>query len=135
MPAVISPQSRCRFGLARGDVTPPVGIYHRMWGAATHDRSTGVHRPLTATAMDFRPLESDADEQIVVALDHCLLWAREMDALTRAVCAGAGLAAERLVVAFSHTHGAGLMGLERAALPGGDLIEPYLDALGGKVAE
>jgi hypothetical protein len=33
-------------------------------------------------------------------------------------------------VVFSHTHGAGLMGLDRAALPGGDLIPPYLQGLG-----
>ena len=35
----------------QADITPPVGIYHRMWGAALHDRATGVHRPLMATAM------------------------------------------------------------------------------------
>src|SRR5436309_15594055 len=103
MPAVICPQSRCRLGLARADVTPPVGIYHRMWGAATHDRSTGVHRPLTATALVFRPLdEADAGEQVVVALDHCLLWAREMDALVAAVGGRTGLAAEQILVALSH---------------------------------
>ena len=45
------PQSFCRAGVARRDITPPVGIYHRMWGAATHERSTGVHRPLKATAL------------------------------------------------------------------------------------
>ncbi len=131
---MIGSQSRCDFGLARCDVTPPVGIYHRMWGAATHDRSTGVHRPLTATALVFRPL-AGTDEMVVVALDHCLLSAREMDALLTAVCGRTGLATERLVVAFSHTHGAGLMGLERAGLPGGDLIAPYLDDLGVKMAE
>ena len=54
MSRVLTPQSRCRFGIARCDVTPPVGIYHRMWGAATHDRATGVHRPLSATAVDWR---------------------------------------------------------------------------------
>ena len=43
------PQSRCLIGVSRADVTPPVGIYHRMWGAAKHDKATGVHRPLTIT--------------------------------------------------------------------------------------
>ena len=55
MPFLETPQSRCRLGLARVDVTPPVGIYHRMWGAASHDRATGVHRALTATALVFQP--------------------------------------------------------------------------------
>jgi hypothetical protein len=44
------PTTHCRFGVARRDVTPPVGIYSRSWGAATHDVAEGVHRPLTATA-------------------------------------------------------------------------------------
>src|SRR5205809_7772519 len=48
---VDTPQTRCRAGVARGDITPPVGIYHRMWGAATHDRATAVHRPLLATLL------------------------------------------------------------------------------------
>ena len=51
MNPVNTPQSRCRVGIAGGDITPPVGIYHRMWGAATHDRATAVHRPLLATLL------------------------------------------------------------------------------------
>jgi hypothetical protein len=139
MPHVDSPQSRCRFGIARCDITPPVGIYHRMWGAAAHDRSTGVHRPLTATAIAFRPLDPERDhagddEQVLVALDHCLLWANEMQALQRAVCQSANLQHERLTVTFSHTHAAGLMGLERERLPGGELIRPYLAEMARRVA-
>ena len=62
MPHVDTPQSVCLLGVARCDVTPPVGIYHRMWGAATHDRATGVHRPLTATALVFRPAHPAAGD-------------------------------------------------------------------------
>jgi hypothetical protein len=138
MPIVDTPQSLCRFGLARCDVTPPVGIYHRTWGAATHDRATGLHRPLTATALVFQaPGEAPlaATEQVLVAVDHCLLWAAEMEALLGVVTAKTGLGREQLVVAFSHTHAAGLMGLERCNLPGGDLIAPYLERLAAQVAE
>src|SRR5262249_40690402 len=114
-----------------------VGIYHRMWGAATHERATGVHRPLTATALIFRAAQgtigSDT-EQIVVALDLCLLWAKEMDDLLGAISAGVGVPRAQIAVTFSHTHAAGLMGLERQNLPGGDLIAPYLSSLGQKVA-
>jgi hypothetical protein len=130
--AVEFPQSRCQAGVARGDITPPVGIYHRMWGAATHDRSTGVHRPLTATVLY---LENPAgttdatDVRVLVALDHCLLGHAEMTDLLNRVAADAGIPGESIVVLFSHTHGAGLMGLERQSLPGGDLIPGYLDEL------
>jgi hypothetical protein len=170
MPHVDTPQSNCGLGVARCDVTPPVGIYHRMWGAATHDRSTGVHRPLTATVLvlcaDGRSV-GRVTEQVIVALDHCVLWGQEMDAFLAAVCRptrtapvsrgplpplgaplaggpprlgtekdvdlGGTLHADQVAVAFSHTHGAGLMGLERVGLPGGDLIPPYLDEMARRV--
>src|SRR5262249_21397791 len=125
------------FGLARCDITQPVGIYHRMWGAATHDRATGVHRPLTATALVFRAAHEPPGpeaEQVVVAVDLCLLWAGEMSSLLESGCRQSELAAGQLVVAFSHTHAAGLMGLERAGLPGGELIRPYLEGLADKLA-
>lgn len=129
-----TPQSRCRFGLSRADITPPVGIYHRMWGAATHERSTGIHRPLTATALVFQALDREpgpATEQIVVAVDHCLLWGRDMQTLLETVHQKLDLEPGQLLVAFSHTHSAGLMDRGRAHLPGGELIGPYLDRLAG----
>jgi hypothetical protein len=137
MPHVDTPQGNCLCGLARCDITPPVGIYHRIWGAATHDRATAVHRPLTATALVFRAPDEPATretEQVVVAADLCILWAREMDDLIASVCRQTGLAAEQLLVAFSHTHAGCLMGLERVSLPGGELIPPYLEQLAGRVA-
>jgi hypothetical protein len=122
------PQSLCRAGVARVDITPPVGIYHRMWGAATHDRSTGVHRPLTATVLTLAPGEDDSRDQLLltIAVDHCLLWGAEMSALLDALSAGLEFDREQIVVFFSHTHAAGLMGHERQEFPGGDLIPQYL---------
>lgn len=132
---LVAPASRCRLGIGRVDVTPPVGIYHRMWGAATHDRSTGVHRPLTATALDLRPLDpADDDRQVLVALDHCLLWAEEMEALLADVASRCGLPRPALLIHFGHTHAAGLMGRERADLPGGEWIAPYLARLAEQIA-
>jgi hypothetical protein len=138
MLAVNTPQSVCRFGLAQCDVTPPLGIYHRAWGAALHDRATGVHRQLTATALVFQAATEPAlegTEQVLVAVDHCLLGAAEIEALLTAVSGRTGLPAEQLVVVFSHMHAAGLMGLERRGLPGGELIPPYLERLTAQVAD
>ncbi len=163
MTVVETPQSRSLAAVARCDITPPVGIYHRMWGAATHERSTGVHRPLTATVLMLAPCGwgpslrgpqrfaitppgggEDADPshtscreneiRVVIAIDHCLLWTAEMNALLDSVSSATGIERDALTVFFSHTHGAGLMGLERRGLPGGDLIAPYLDELAQKIA-
>ncbi len=165
-----TPQSRCRFALAWADITPPVGIYHRMWGAAKHERATGVHRPLRGTVAVFAPIhegdsaafrfdsadpltrplgtlspsEGERDgvrgrspetRQILVALDHCVLGAVEHEQLVTHVAQASGQPKETLLVVFSHTHGAGLMGLERATLPGGDLIPSYLRSIAERAAE
>ncbi|MCA9123831.1 MAG: neutral/alkaline non-lysosomal ceramidase N-terminal domain-containing protein [Planctomycetaceae bacterium] len=129
-------QSLAQFGVARGDITPPVGIYHRMWGAATHDRSTGVHRQLTATVLAIEPIDSDDHQcrKIIVAIDHCLLWAAEMKSLLDRVAERAAVERDSITVFFSHTHAAGLMGLERCELPGGELIPQYLDDLASTIA-
>lgn len=134
MTKISTPQSRCFFGIAIGDITPPVGIYHRMWGAARHDRSEGVHRPLQAAAMYFRGIEA-ADCQVLIALDHCLFGTSEVDALLDRAADKSGINRESLCVTFSHTHAAGLLNLDRCDLPGGDLIPGYLDQLAETVAD
>src|SRR4029453_4747357 len=102
-----APSSICRLGVARGNITPPVGIYHRMWGRATHGRATGIHRPLTATALVFEPASGKSPERFVlIALDHCLLWAPEMNRLLDELSAATGSAASQFAVTFSHTHAA-----------------------------
>src|SRR5262245_55264778 len=136
MHPVDTPQTRCRAGIARGDVTPPVGIYHRMWGAAAHDRATGVHRPLLADVLWLGPLAGDpARGQFIVALDHCVLDKAEVDRMTAAICRAAGAAPEQVQVTTSDTHAAGLMLRGRADFPGGELIGPYLDSVAERLAE
>jgi hypothetical protein len=134
MTHVDTPQSRVRAGVARGDITPPVGIYHRMWGAAVHDRASGVHRPLAATVLWLESLSGGGEAHAVVALDHCLLDRDEMRSLRQAAATATGISPENVNIALSHTHGAGLMSRSRASLPGGELIGPYLDQVAEEVA-
>src|SRR5688500_7727848 len=61
--------TRCRFGVATRDVTPPVGIYARSWGAATHEVAEGIHRPFAATAAVFAPIAGDESPLALVAGD------------------------------------------------------------------
>lgn len=125
------PQSCCRIGVSEGDITPPVGTYHRMWGAAAHDQSTGVHRPLRQTTLVMEPSnESDtASRAVFIALDHCLFGVGEMRELLQSVADACGLDTEQIVFFFSHTHGAGMLGKERTDMPGGEFIPEYFDRL------
>jgi len=135
MTHINTPQGECQFGIARGDITPPVGIYCRMWGAARHDCATGVHRPLLATAVVFRPIEASAEELVLVALDHCLLVAGEMKTLRECIVEATGIDDKSLVVVFSHTHAAGWMSHDRVDLPGGEMIPPYLEQMNQTVSQ
>lgn len=132
MRSVTTPQTRCRAGFARADVTPPVGIYHRMWGAAKHDRAAGVHRPLTVTAL-WLSAPDGGDPLVVIGVDHCILDRAEFDGTIEAVRAATGV--RSVLIALSHTHGSAWMSRSRSHLPGGDLIGPYLDELREKCAE
>ena len=140
MTHVDSPQSQVRFAAARADITPPLGIYWRMWGAATHDHATGVHRPLTATAAVFEPLGAAAlvdrgDRVALVSLDHCLLGKEEAELVISTICKRCSLLPSQILLTFTHTHSAGLMSLDRVGLPGGKLIPPYLQRVAETCAD
>lgn len=124
-------RSRGRVGVATTEITPEVGTYHRMWGAASHDVSEGVHRPLTATALALAPPEADGTSRLklLLAVDHCLLESSEVDSIRDSVASHSGIESRQTIVCFSHTHAAGLLSRQRHALPGGELIGPYLDRL------
>jgi hypothetical protein len=136
MKQVDTPQTRCQAGVARGDITPPVGIYHRMWGAALHDRATGVHRPLLATLLWLQPRNEDAEHaQLIAALDHCILDGAALDAIREAVSQATGVRPTQVQISLSHTHGSGWMSRSRSHFPGGELIGPYLDHLAKQIAQ
>lgn len=142
---VETPQSCCEFGIARVDITPPVGMYHRMWGAATHDCSEGVHRPLTATAIVFRAapdapgLAGDADRdqtlQVLIAVDHCLLASEQVVAIQQSAATLAGIDPTSIAITFSHTHAAGLLNSDREHLPGGELLGDYFESMTVAIAD
>jgi len=134
--ALQTPQTRCRAAITRCEITPPVGIYHRMWGAATHDRATGIHKPLLATLLWLEPESGDASHALLIAaLDHCILDDPNIRQMQQAVAAAAGVKAQQVLIALSHTHAAGLMSRSRAHLAGGELIGPYLDDVTAKLAQ
>jgi hypothetical protein len=111
-------------GVARRDVTPPTGIYNRMWGAAEHDVAEGVHRPITATVLAL----GHDDPLLLVSLDWCLIWDEAVFAmLSDPLVERAGGDASRVILACTHTHSVGLMSHDRVNQPGGELILPYVE--------
>ena len=130
-----SPTSHVRFGHARADITPPVGIYHRLWGAATHDRSTGVHRPLFGDVMVFMPVDGSTRTLIRAQLDLCGLVRGQHEDLTRALSEAGGVSPDHVVITYSHTHSSGWFVPDRLGFPGGELILPYLQELRSKLQD
>jgi len=131
---VPAPTSHLRFGLGAADITPPVGIYHRMWGAARHDRAAGVHRPLRGDVLLLAPL--DRGPLLVRAhLDLVGLAEAQHDDLRQALAQATGAPLEQVIVTYSHSHSAGFFVPNRIELPGGELILPYLSRLRAKMQE
>jgi hypothetical protein len=128
--------TRCAFGVATRDVTPPVGIYARSWGAAAHDVAEGVHRPLTATAAVFAPVAGEGPTLALVALD--LGWfqhAPDERALRTSIMERTGLGEAELLIALSHTHAGANANSQLADRPGVELIGPYLELIAAQVGD
>ena len=132
---VAVPTSRARLGLARVDITPPVGIYHPMWGAARHHRSTGVHKPLWADVIAMGPVNDDAPQGLRAFVDLVQLMQDQHDKALSAMSGAVNLTIENTILSYSHTHASGVFKLDRAHLPGGEMIPGYLEELPVKLAE
>ena len=133
---VNTPTSILRFGHARCDTTPPVGIYHRMWGAARHDAATGIHRPIQTDLLILEPIDGRPDERVLrLQLDLVGLTNEQTNRLVANLAEATNTSPDDILVTFSHSHASGVYGPNRRSLPGGDLIDPYLDELNTKVIE
>ena len=63
---------RGQIGVARVDITPPVGIYCRNWGAAKHDVADSIHRSLTLSAMTLATAAGDPS-LVLIDADRTLI--------------------------------------------------------------
>jgi hypothetical protein len=117
--------------VARRDITPPVGIRHKNWGASEHEVAEGVHRPLTATVLTF------GDPPLVLVALDLGWWRRATDEafLRQGLLSALGLSEERLMVCLSHTHAGPTLSRDESGLAGGEFIEGYLERLVTTLAE
>jgi hypothetical protein len=118
-----------QIGIARADITPPVGICARNWGAATHEVSGSIHRPLMLTAMTLAPLEGG---QTLVLIEADLGGWKSLktlqDFLNR-LHQELSVAPSNLIFALSHTHSAPLLMDADDSLPGSDLHQTWMKEL------
>ena len=111
------------------DVTPPVGIYARSWGAAAHDTAEGIHRPFAATAAVFAPIDGDGLTQALSRRPR-LVPVRAGRAEAACHDPGAhGLDEASLLINMSHTHSGANVNSQLTDKPGAELIDPYIEHL------
>ncbi|MFT7644042.1 MAG: hypothetical protein ACI9G1_005808, partial [Pirellulaceae bacterium] len=130
---------RGRIGISRIDITPPVGIYCRNWGASKHDLAAAVHRPLTLTALALSPISG---EQTLVFVDADLGWWRtpqtfqrfhsrllKSPALKSLALKSPALESKNLLFALSHTHSGPPLMEPDESLPGNAPLQDWMESL------
>lgn len=118
-------------GAGRADITPPIGIAHAGWGAATHQRAEGVDMPFYSTALYVTNSEL---ELAIVDLDVGVLTNSDDAAIRAEVERTSGVKSENLRLTATHTH-SGPVNRGSWLDEGMELVGPYWDSLPGRVAE
>src|SRR5687767_7575046 len=120
-------------GVARADITPPVGIAHGNWGASTHSRAEGIDLPLWATALAVRDTAADVTA-VIVECDLLGLTFAQADAIREAVARITGVPREHVRLSVSHTHSGPTLNTGTWLQEGAELIEGYVASLVPKIA-
>jgi len=117
-----------RVGIARADITPPVGIYARNWGASEYDLADSIHRPLTLTALT---LASNSSEQPLILIDADLGWWKTPTMFHRfqtRLLSSLASSSANLLVALSHTHSGPPLMEPDPSLPGSNLLQEWTES-------
>lgn len=95
-------RAELRVGVARCDITPPIGIAHGNWSAQVHERAEGVDLPLWCTVL----AASDGQEEILL-VEWDLLYPpkdEELAAFRKRISELTGVPASHIRMSASHTH-------------------------------
>lgn len=118
-------------GVARSDITPPIGIAHGNWTAQAHERAEGIDLPLTCTAL----AASDGRESIILA-EWELLYSPDGAALAEArrrITQLTGVPADHIRLSATHTHAGPSLGPPWFE-GGAEMVAPYLASLTDRLA-
>lgn len=122
-----------RAGVSWRNITPPLEILARNWGAADRDTATDVESNLLATVL---AITADGRTRYLVSAD--LGWwrnAADEAAVRHRVLAELECAEEDLLIHLVHTHSGPTLSTAYPDLPGGDLVAPYLERLAGLIVD
>ncbi len=140
-PEQISPvcdlSASVRAGAARRDITPPVGIYNRHWGAARFDIAEGVHRPLSVNVLAIDPIDAKpsggkgtAGTFILASMDIGWWFLPDDEWFVRGhLIKSLGLDPARVMLAATHTHAGASCCSADADKPGGQFIAGFLQQI------
>ena len=119
-------------GIARADITPPIGIAHANWGAQTHERAAGIDLPLELTALAL----SDGDAtSVIIDIACCWLWGGTAAQVLASVLELTGLPDYAVRLSYTHTHSGPTGGSDQSWVTGGaEMVDSYIAGLGHKAA-
>ena len=124
-----SPSSltRVNLGVSQADITPPVGISSNPWGKSSSALSTGVHRPLIATAVALQ--NSQGKMQFIVGLDIGWIGCHECDVVKfrGRVTKELGIDLDDLLVNLSQTHKGPPFCIHEALREGKELVPEFIE--------
>ncbi|HWL08383.1 MAG TPA: alkaline ceramidase [Planctomicrobium sp.] len=126
-PPVVAPPSSFfgLIGLASVDITPPVGIYARNWGAAPHDVATSIHRPLTLNVLTLR--ESPESLPLILIEADLGFWKEQtlLEQLLSQVMADHQVPRSRILFSLTHTHAGPRMVDAIEEVEGGEFLQDW----------
>jgi neutral ceramidase len=99
-------------GVARADITPPVGIPHLNWGSQTHVEATGID----PAGMIVTALVLSDGKQKFVMVDIDTLHISEMDDVVARVAEATAIPASHVRLAATHTHAGPMFQREKGPL-------------------
>ena len=129
---------RDHIGVARRDITPPVGIYARNWAFLKDGlTTTGTHRPLTVSAAVFRSADRGRPPLVLVSVDGS--WFKnpsdEWQIIRGPVIAALNLPQSNLILAYTHTHAGNSLSSSESGCPGGQSIVPHMKHISHQIIE
>jgi neutral ceramidase len=119
-----------RAGVARTNLTPPVGISHGNWGAQTHARAAGVDLDLFGTAL---VLANGTTQVAIIDTEFCVVADVIARSIREAVAELTGIPFDHVRLSYTHTHSGPSLG-PTWLHDGDEMVPAYVNSLPHRLA-